>query len=416
VGKVVSVSKKLLPDFDIVIVGGGIAGTALAAALANTTLRIALLEANSIAEPKTSSDCDVHQFDSRVSALTESSRQLFEHLGVWDAIIRQRASAYKKMSVWDAEGTGAINFDCREINASWLGHIVENRVIVAALLQKVQQSRSITLQQNVRVKQLALDGEFPLITLQDDSQISARLIVAADGANSFLRDAAGFKTRQWEYDHKAIVCTVETESPHQHTAWQRFLAEGPLAFLPLDAAPSNSDQNHHFSSIVWSTSPAIADHLMTLNDEDFCQQLERAFESRLGKILTVGKRQCFPLTQRHATEYCQPGIVLIADAAHTVHPLAGQGINLGLKDVQILAEEIIRATERDLPIGDMAVLSRYQRRRKTNNLATMAAMESFKQLFARRELPVRWLRNSGMRWLNQMPLIKRAMIRQAMDI
>jgi 2-octaprenylphenol hydroxylase len=410
-------NKKIIPDFDIAIVGGGIAGTALAAALANTSLRIALLEANPIAESISLSvmNIDVNCFDSRVSALTESSRQLFEHLGVWNAIVQQRAAAYQKMSVWDAEGTGAINFDCREINASWLGHIVENRVIVAALLQKVQQSRSITLQQNIRVKQLALDGEFPLLTLQDDSQLSARLVVAADGANSFLRDAAGFKTRQWEYDHKAIVCTVETELPHQHTAWQRFLAEGPLAFLPLDAAQANSEKNH-FSSIVWSTSPAIADQLMTLNDEDFCQQLERAFESRLGKILTVGKRQCFPLMQRHATDYCQQGIALIADAAHTVHPLAGQGINLGLKDVQILAEEIIRASERDLPIGDMAVLSRYQRRRKTNNLATMAAMEGFKQLFARRELPVRWLRNSGMRWLNQMPLIKRAMIRQAMDI
>jgi 2-octaprenylphenol hydroxylase len=408
-------------DFDVIIVGGGIAGTALALALAKTSLRIALLEAGSpvnevVNQIDDAASVDVYAFDTRVSALTEKSRQFFEQLGAWSLMCQQRVSAYKKMTVWDADGTAEMNFDCREVATSWLGHIVENRVIVQSLLQQLKKFPAITLRHNVRVKQLQMQDQLHALVLQDDSVLTASLIVAADGANSFLRDAADFSVRQWDYGHKAIVCTVQTELLHQQTAWQRFMPQGPLAFLPLHSSEVDAKNNQQYCSIVWSAVPELADELMALDEEIFCLRLERAFESRLGKVIRVGTRQCFPLQQRHAIDYCKSGIALIADAAHTVHPLAGQGINLGLKDVQVLAEEISRAVQRGIAVGSLDVLSRYQRRRKANNLSTMAAMEGFKQLFARDELPLRWLRNTGMRFFNRQPLIKRALIRQAMDV
>lgn len=400
-------------DFDVIIVGGGIAGTALALALVKTSLRILLLEA-AVKEFNHSdvSAADVNAFDNRVSALTEGSRRFLDDLGAWADMALKRVSPYSKMTVWDAEGTAQLNFDCREVSQSWLGHIVENRVIVSSLLNQVMKYPSITVRQNVRVKSVLLGESFSTLVLQDDSSITASLVVGADGANSFLRQAAGFITREWDYGHKAIVCTVKTELPHQKTAWQRFMPEGPLAFLPLHDA----EARHQFSSIVWSTLPENADRLMQLDNAEFSLQLERSFESRLGKIIDVGSRQCFPLRQRHAVDYCKQGIALIADAAHTIHPLAGQGINLGLKDVRVLAEELIRADQRNLNPGSLDVLSRYQRRRKADNLTTMAAMDGFKQIFARKELPLRWLRNTGMRWVSDIPVLKRALIRQAMDI
>lgn len=405
------------PDFDLVIVGGGIAGTALALALAKTSLRIVLLEAGAPPNDTALQAAEnVAGFDTRVSALTEKSRQFFEQLDVWSLLSQQRVSAYKNMTVWDADGTAEMNFDCREVAAPWLGHIVENRVIVQSLLRQLKTFPAVAVRHNVRVKKLQLADQLQTLILQDDSVLTASLIVAADGANSFLRDAADFVVRQWDYDHKAIVCTVQTELPHQQTAWQRFLPQGPLAFLPLMSSGITVGKNQHFCSIVWSAVPELADELMMLDDATFCRHLERAFESRLGAIINVGRRQCFPLQQRHAVDYCKPGIALIADAAHTVHPLAGQGINLGLKDVQVLGEEIMRAAERGMNIGGLDVLLRYQRRRKTNNLAAMAAMEGFKQLFGRNELSLRWLRNAGMRFFNRQRLIKRALIRQAMDV
>jgi 2-octaprenylphenol hydroxylase len=403
-------------DFDVIIVGGGIAGTALALALAKTSLRIALLEAGSPLNEMINQSDAVAGFDARVSALTENSRQFFEQLDVWSLMCYQRVSAYKKMRVWDAEGTAEMAFDCREVAAPWLGHIVENRVIVQSLLKRLKNYPAVTLRHNVRVKNLQLADDVQTLVLDNESTLSAALIVAADGANSFLRDAAGFAVRQWDYGHKAIVCTVQTELSHQQTAWQRFLPQGPLAFLPLVSANVEAEKNQRFCSIVWSAVPELTDELMALDEETFCLRLERAFESRLGKVISIGARQCFPLQQRHAVDYCKPGIALIADAAHTVHPLAGQGINLGLKDVQVLAEEIIYAAGRGMNIGSLDVLSRYQRRRKANNLSTMAAMEGFKQLFARNELSLRWLRNAGMRFFNRQPLIKRVLIRQAMDV
>jgi 2-octaprenylphenol hydroxylase len=248
------------------------------------------------------------------------------------------------------------------------------------------------------------------IILGDQQRLSAHLVIAADGPRSRLRQWAGLPTRAWDYEQEAIVCTVETSEPHQFTAWQRFSLSGPLAFLPLSAGSG------HYSSIVWSQDTGEARRLMALGDTDFVRALEQAIEHQLGTIQAVSRRFAFPLQQRHAKNYTRPGLALIGDAAHSIHPLAGQGVNLGYSDVRVLLEEMQRARQANITPDTPALLARYQRRRKGENLATMAAMEGFKQLFSRDELPVRWLRNTGMRWLDGNGLLKNRIAAQAMGV
>jgi 2-octaprenylphenol hydroxylase len=220
-----------------------------------------------------------------------------------------------------------------------------------------------------------------------------------------------FQTREWDYGHRAIVATVQVAEPHRDTAWQRFLPSGPLAFLPL---PGTEDA--HFCSIVWSVEEQLADRLLELEDEAFCRDLDRAFEGNLGGVIGSGPRFAFPLRQRHAVDYVQPGVALVADAAHTIHPLAGQGINLGLQDVSALAQELIAGRERGISPGRPEVLARYQRRRKGENLLMMGAMDGFKRLFEHQALPARWLRNAGMRGVGRIAPLKQRLMRHAMGI
>ena len=223
------------------------------------------------------------------------------------------------------------------------------------------------------------------------------------------------ETREWNYGHDAIVTTVRTEQPHQYTAWQRFLPTGPLAFLPLQTGGDDS-KSAHYSSIVWSVKSELTSELMALDDAQFAQQLAAAFEQRLGEVEQVAQRFSFPLRQRHAVNYVQPGIALLGDAAHTIHPLAGQGVNLGFLDVCAMRDEILRACRRQLPLNDVSILKRYQRARKSHNLSMMGVMEGFKRLFGANHLPTRWMRNEGMRTLNNLPMLKNAVVKQAMGL
>jgi 2-octaprenylphenol hydroxylase len=244
--------------------------------------------------------------------------------------------------------------------------------------------------------------------LQNGVDIRATLLVGADGANSRVREWAQFPLRERDYGHTAIVATIATEKSPAATAWQIFRREGPLAFLPLQ------NDTQHLSSIVWSTLPSEAEMLMQLDDTEFMRALGVAFEHRLGAITAAGPRFSFPLRARHATTYVQPNIALIGDAAHTIHPLAGQGINLGFLDAQTLANEILRATQRGLSAADESLLARYQRERKSDNVAMLVAMEGFKRLFGANQLPLRLLRNAGLNWVDRSAVLKRALIRQAM--
>lgn len=398
--------------FDVVIVGAGIAGSALAAALSGSELSIALVEAQQLLLPELPVERDLLHFDPRVSALTPRSRQLLEQLGAWESIASYRQCPYQHMTVWDADGTGQIEFDRADANVPALGHIVENRAITRALIERVTASADVTLFSQAPLQSCSRkdDGRMR-VELGSGDVLEVDLLVAADGANSPVREMMGFETREWEYGHRAIVTTAQVERAHADTAWQRFMPTGPVAFLPL---PSTADKQ--FCSIVWSLTQDRADELLALDEQQFCGELERALESRLGQVLACSPRFAFPLRQRHAVDYVQPGVALVADAAHTIHPLAGQGINLGLQDVSALAQEILAGLSRSAHPGQIDVLRRYQRRRKGENLLMMAAMDGFKRLFEQQSLPLRWLRNAGMRGVGQSGPLKQQLMRHAMGL
>jgi 2-octaprenylphenol hydroxylase len=397
---------------DVVIIGAGIAGSALAVALAGEGMSITLVEAQSVSAPGLPDVRDVHNFDTRVSALTPRSRVYLDTLGAWEAIAAYRNLAYRHMTVWDAQGTGQIDFDHAEVNVPELGHIVENRAIVSALLAQVATAPDVQVMSPASLTACSrLESGAMSLELDDGQTLEARLLVAADGALSPVREMMAFRSREWDYGHCALAATVEVEQNHKDTAWQRFLPSGPLALLPLPGA-----EGRHYCSIVWSMQEHLVDDMLALEDGAFCTELEKASERCLGAVLGASKRFAFPLRQRHAVDYVQEGVALVADAAHTIHPLAGQGINLGLQDVSVLAEEILAGHARGVSPGELALLRRYQRQRKGENLAMMTAMDGFKRLFEQQALPLRWLRNVGMRRVDQMLPLKQRIMRQAMGL
>lgn len=406
-------SKELI--YDVLIVGGGMVGTTLACALATELgehYSIALVEAH---EPSALPVMDESTpFEPRVSALTQASRQLLINIGAWSAITRQRFGLMKSMKVWDADGTGHIEFQGEDLGQSELGFIVENRIAVACLFERLKAFENIELIAPATITEVSPpqpDG-LRLVQLQDGRELKAKLVVGADGAMSRVRELAGINLQEKSYQQSAIVTTVRTEKPHQHTAWQRFLDTGPLAFLPLRSCEGDD----HNCSIVWSLDDEQVDDLMALDDKAFKAALERAFESRLGEILEVDARFVFPLRQRHADSYVQLGLALVGDAAHTIHPLAGQGVNLGLLDAAVLTEELKRAQQRELAAFEISVLQRYQRRRRGDNALMMGTMRGFKLLFGETDLPVRWLRNTGMNCLNELAPLKNRVAVNAMGL
>ncbi|MBL3555715.1 MULTISPECIES: UbiH/UbiF/VisC/COQ6 family ubiquinone biosynthesis hydroxylase [Marinobacter] len=399
--------------FNILVVGGGMVGSALALGLSRQGWKVGLVEGSDrktlLQESAPASDVD--GFDPRVSAISVASQRLLQQLDVWSDITAGRHCPYQTMTVWDGDGTGRIQFEAAELRAPALGTIIENRRIVRALFTALDSS-SVELIDGVKVTGWWQGGSERGIHLEDGRTLTASLVVAADGAHSRLRQWVGLPTREWDYGQQAIVCTARTAQSHQFTAWQRFSPTGPLAFLPL----LTESGDEHFCSIVWSQDTEEARRLMALDDDAFRAELEIAIERELGSVEVVSRRYAFPLRQRHAKDYIASGFALVGDAAHTIHPLAGQGANLGYGDVRALLDELLRARKAGIDPDNDLVLARYQRRRKGENLTMMAAMEGFKQLFGRDELSVRWLRNTGMHWLNQLGPIKNRIAAEAMGL
>lgn len=397
----------MLTHADLVIVGAGMVGSALALALADSGLSVVLLDRGPLTPGATEGDLP---FEPRVSALSLASQRILQRLGAWDGILARRVSPYQAMHVWDGSGTGAVHFDAASVHAEVLGHIVENRVVQDALLERLAEANVLLLPE-ARLELLRRSGDQWLVQLAGDRQIRAPLVVAADGATSAVRRLAALETREWDYLHHAIVTSVRCAESHQRTAWQRFTDDGPLAFLPLDRG---GDTN--WCSIVWSCTPKQGERLMALDDAAFCQALGEAFEHRLGKVECSDTRLCIPLRQRHAKRYVEPGLALIGDAAHVIHPLAGQGVNLGFLDAAVLAEELRHAQARGESIAEQRVLERYERRRMPHNLAMMAAMEGFQRLFQDDRLPLRWLRNAALKQVDRHFEAKALFVRRALGL
>ncbi len=414
-------SSEQIADFDVLIVGSGMVGATLACALADTSLRIGIIDS----QPLLALNPPEHEpaeFEPRVSAISPASRWIFDQLGVWKLMAQQRHCPYTDMHVWEADGTGSIHFAAADVHVQELGYIFENSLLLAALHEELRRSPHITVLPPATVTGLAIAPVAGMlsttgITLADNTRISCRLLVGADGANSKIRQLAQFPVKEWDYQHHAIVTTVRTELPHAHTARQRFMDTGILAFLPMHKSAHNDEvADQFYCSIVWSVVPERALQLLEMSDVDFARALQEGLENRLGKVEWVDKRLSLPLRQRHAPDYVKNNIALIGDAAHSIHPLAGLGVNLGLLDAWSLAEQIKKAIQQRRGISELRILRRYQRERIGHNLAMMWLMEGFKRLFADQPLALRWLRNTGMSQLDNLPMIKNQIMRQAMGL
>ena len=388
--------------YDVLIVGGGMVGLTLASALGGSRLNVGVIEAVSPGEISLDAP-----YELRVSALSRATQQVFQSLGAWDGIARRRISPFSHMHVWDATGSGKIDFDAQDMGVDVLGHIVENRVVQIGLLETLKSHANVDWLCPSKVSGIEYRPEGSRVALEDGAVLTSRLLVGADGADSRVRDAAGISVDIAPYQQKGVVCVVKSQHHHRFTAWQRFLPNGPLAFLPLADGTC---------SIVWSTLDAEADELMRLDDDAFCRRLEQAFEFTLGEVESIGPRGAFPLKRRHAQCYVQQGVALIGDAAHTIHPLAGQGVNLGSLDAASLAEVLLEADKNGRDIASMTVLRRYERWRRGENTLMMYSMSGFKELFSNNPPALRLLRNFGLSTVDRMTPLKNQFMRRAMGL
>jgi 2-octaprenylphenol hydroxylase len=367
---------------DIIIVGGGMVGACMALAAAREGFQVTLLEPR-----QPSLDWTGDDFDIRVSALTRTSETILRNLDVWQGMQQRRVTAYENMHVWDRKGFGEVHFASEDVGEPNLGHIVENRVIVASLWEQITHQANIKHVADVEIVSIEREGDQTKLIASNDDVLSASLVIGADGARSSVRELVGLTASTSSYDQEGVVCTVKAEQGNACTAWQRFMPTGPLALLPM---------NEEYFSIVWSTSPEQAQSLVNAPAESFNQELTQASEAVCGKLSVVGDRAAFPLRKLKAERYVLDGVALIGDAAHVIHPLAGQGVNLGFLDAAMLMDVLIEARAHRESIGAMGVLRRYERARKGHNLAVQSAMDGFKHLFSNNNPALSLIRNLGL--------------------
>lgn len=385
--------------YDVAIVGAGIVGLTLAAALAQANCRVAIIDAR---QPTLTWDADA--WDARVCALHPASVRYLTSLSVWSSITPTSRTPIDAMQVWDALGGGAIQFSAAEAGLPTLGFIVENRALIQALMTQLRTQQNVSWWLGETPASLTTSPQAASLTLASGTCVRAALLVGADGARSWVRDQipAGLATRA--YVHHAIIAVITTEKPHQLTAWQSFKPDGPLGVLPLS--------HPHRAAIVWSVRPEQADALMCLDEAGFNRALTNGLDGRLGALALCTPRQVIPLVARSVKHDVQARLALIGDAAHTIHPLAGQGANLGLMDVKQLAQTLIAARDLDRDIGSLRVLRQYARARKGEVQRMQLAMRGFQTLFASTS-PI-WvpLRSQGLSAVDRCGWLKRWFIVQ----
>jgi len=398
------------PAYDLVIVGGGVVGAALACLAGGKgggpPLSVALVEAEEpspfvLSEP----------LDLRVIAVSRAAQYILSACGAWPAIRAARVSPYREMRVWDAGGSargyGSIHFDSADLGEPDLGCIVENRLVLSALYDVLGSLAGIEIVRPAAPAAIDFGPDRVVVTLDDGRELAGRLVVGTDGTASRTRRLADLGCRGWSYGQAAVVAHVGTRLPHEATAWQRFLPGGPLALLPLADGRS---------SVVWSAPAGRARELMEIPVPDFCDAVAEASDFVLGSVTDSGPRASFPLQASYAPAYVRPRCALAGDAAHVVHPLAGQGANLGLLDAAALAEQIGDAVESGRDPGDASTLRRYERRRKGHNLAMLLALDGAHRLFGSAIGPVGVARRAGLAAVDRAPPLKRRLARRAMGL
>jgi 2-polyprenylphenol 6-hydroxylase len=393
-------------DFDVIIVGSGMVGTCLAALLSREEAlshwRVALVDPVAPRRPTE------RELDLRVSALSRASERILTAAGAWPGI-EPHASPYSRMVVWDAASTperpDALRFAAAETAEPNLGYIVEN-VRVQWSLHQSPWLRAVT---EVRsgLSGLEFDADAARVTLDDGRRLTCQLVVGADGGQSLARQLAGIGRSGWDYDQTAVVAHLHTEKPHGETAWQRFLPSGPLAFLPLQDGRV---------SLVWTTTPDEAQSLIGADEADFNERVSSASDHVLGQVRLASPRAGFPLALWHAREYVRPRLALVGDAAHTIHPLAGQGVNLGFLDGASLVQVLARAAAAGEEAHGLRVLRRYERWRRSENAVVLAICDTLNRVFAERSVAVAAVRRFGMSVVTRQPFMRRALIERALGL
>lgn len=392
-------------DADVIVVGGGLTGGVLAALLRASGFSVLIVETRS------QSAAIDEAPDPRALAVTPASRRILEHIGVWARLPHERVGTFHGMEVWDGDwseqGRGVIRFSDQSLHEPALGYIIETRVIQQALQAVLDRDAAIGWCRPAAPASLKVEPGHIQLTLEDDRRLTAQLVVAADGQQSRSRRLAGIGYQEMPYPQQALACVVETRQPHGAVARQRFMPDGTLAFLPMAGS--------HQSGIVWSTTPDHARALLAMSECEFAGVLAEAFEQRLGSITSVGRRGVFPLIKAQAARYCSERFALAGDAAHSIHPLAGQGANMGWLDAACLAEVLGESrADGGADAGSLRLLRRYERWRRGDNRVMQLALDGLYQLFRRPEGPVRLLRGLGLTLTDHSGPVKHLIMRYAM--
>lgn len=393
---------------EVLIVGGGMVGMTLASALGEAGLSVCVVDRN---DPAAVLDA---AFDGRASAIAFGSQRVLRALGLWPRLERD-AEPILDIRVTDGDSSLFLHFDHRDLGPAPLGYMVENRAIRSALLDHVRTIPSVRILAPVTLASLARGKGHVEAALADGRELRAAVAIGADGRHSRLREGAGIATTGWSYPQTAIVCTVAHSRPHHGIAHERFLPAGPFAILPM--TPLTRDgQACHRSSIVWTERAHLAPALLRLNEADFNAELAKRFGGHLGALRVLGRRWSFALALMHAESYIAHRLALVGDAAHAIHPIAGQGLNMGLRDVAAAAEVLVDARRLGLDIGDVSVLERYQRWRRFDNLVLCAATDALNRLFSNDLAPLRLARDLGLAAVNGVGPLRRFFMRQAMGV
>lgn len=404
-------------DVDVLIVGGGLVGLTLAAALGHTPVTVGLVEARPLLESETAKA--IVSPDGRATALALGTVQMLRSIGVWSAMERGGVSPIERIRVSDGQFPRAAVLNKDDIAAEALGYIVENRVTLAALTEFVASCPNVQLLSPMRLQtwEVGVDRVTATIARADGSEarVTSQVSIAADGARSRLRAQADIPASSWDYDQVCIVTTVRTERSHQHVAYERFQPSGPFAILPMVADRQESGPSHR-SCVVWTAKRHDRDRLMSLDDAAFIAAMLASFGSQLGRIESVTPRACYEPRRSHCHAYVRPRFALVGDAAHLTHPVGGQGVNLGMRDVAVLAECLVQARVAGLDLGDLNMLQTYERRRRGDNAAVLFATDTANRLFSNQIVPLQLARRLGLLGLDWVPFGKRFLMQRAMGL
>ncbi len=389
-------------NWDAVVVGGGMVGAAAALGLAQQGFQVLLLE-------KTPVDLQWDgqaNYQMRVSALTRASEKILSNLGAWQGIEKRRYHPFTAMHVWDEITPGEVHFSAQDMNEENLGYTVENEIVQAALWECIEQTESISVLFGAELEAVNLSDSRAELVLTDIGVVNTELLIGADGAFSKVRQLAYIGLETHDYEQCAVVGCVKTELSHEDTCWQRYTKDGPFAYLAM---------GDNVSSIAWYLPTEKMQWALALTDEEFSKEIAKASDYRLGRVVEVAERGAFPLIRRHAEHYVKPHLALIGDAAHTIHPQAGQGVNLGLLDAAALVETVVKAKQAGRAWGSFSVLRKYERWRRGDNAVVQRSMEAFDWLFKQDASLKAVLRKSLLPVANRMTLVKNWLMGQALN-